>query len=220
MLIAQGRVKVDGSVAHVGQQVDPESSQVTIDDVVLPVVPGLVYYLLNKPKGVVSTAEDPEGRPTVVGLVPAEPRVFPVGRLDADSEGLLLLTNDGDLTLRLTHPRYGIEKTYVALVEGQPGKTALRRLTSGVELDDGLARARRARIVDRQGGHSLMEIVMTEGRKREVRRMGAAVGHPVRRLVRTGFGPIRDTTLRPGTWRVLTIDEVRELYAAGSGREA
>jgi 23S rRNA pseudouridine2605 synthase len=214
-------VTVDGSVAHIGQQIDPESQSVAIDGVVLPVAPGLVYYLLNKPRGVVSTADDPEGRPTVVGLVPAEPRVFPIGRLDVDSEGLLILTNDGDLTLRLTHPRYGIEKTYVALVNGHPGKAALRRLTSGVELDDGMARAVRARVLDRRGAESLVEIVMAEGRKREVRRMCAVIGHPVHRLVRTGIGPLRDAALRPGAWRPLTIDEVRGLYgAAGSDIDA
>lgn len=210
---------VDGSVAHIGQQVDPESSCVAIDGAVLPVAPGLVYYLLNKPRGVVSTADDPEGRPTVVGLVPAEPRVFPVGRLDADSEGLLILTNDGDLTLLLTHPRYRIEKTYVALVDGHPGKVALRRLTSGVELDDGTARAVRARVLDRRGGESLVEIVMAEGRKREVRRMGAAVGHPVQRLVRTGIGALRDAALRPGAWRALNIAEVHGLYGAAGDED-
>jgi 23S rRNA pseudouridine2605 synthase len=221
LLISQGRVTVDGSVAHIGQQIDPEFQSVAIDGVVLPVAPGLVYYLLNKPRGVVSTADDPEGRPIVVGLVPAEPRVFPIGRLDVDSEGLLILTNDGDLTLRLTHPRYGIEKTYVALVDGHPGKAALRRLTSGVELDDGMARAVRARVLDRRGGESLVEIVMAEGRKREVRRMCDAVAHPVHRLVRTGIGPLRDAALRPGAWRPLTLDEVRGLYgAAGSDIDA
>ena len=212
---------VDGSVAHIGQQVDPATQHVEVDGIVLPLAPDLVYYLLNKPRGIVSTADDPQRRGTVVELVPPEPRVYPVGRLDIESEGLLILTNDGDLALRLTHPRYGIEKTYVALVDGHPGRAALRRLTSGVELEDGTARAIRARVLDRRGAESLVEIVMAEGRKREVRRMCAVIGHPVHRLVRTGIGPLRDAALRPGAWRPLTIDEVRGLYgAAGSDIDA
>lgn len=212
---------VDGSVAHIGQQVDPATQHVEVDGIVLPLAPDLVYYLLNKPRGIVSTADDPQRRATVVELVPPEPRVYSVGRLDIESEGLLILTNDGDLALRLTHPRYGIEKTYVALVDGHPGRAALRRLTSGVELEDGTARAIRARVLDRRGAESLVEIVMAEGRKREVRRMCGVIGHPVHRLVRTGIGPLRDAALRPGAWRPLTIDEVRGLYgAAGSDIDA
>lgn len=146
-------------------------------------------------------------------LVPGEPRVYPVGRLDADSEGLLILTNDGDLALRLTHPRYGVTKTYAALVAGVPSHQAIRALVSGVELDDGPARAVSAAIVDHHGGNSLLEIVMAEGRKREVRRMCDAIGHPVVRLVRTAIGPVHDRDLRPGTVRPLTVHEVRALYS-------
>ena len=206
-------------MAHVGQQVDPAVAQIAVDGIALPLAPDLAYYLVNKPQGVVSTAADPQGRRTVVEMVPEEPRVFPVGRLDVDSEGLLLVTSDGTLTHLLTHPRYGIEKTYVALVEGHPGRAALRTMTAGIELEDGTARAVRTRLLDRRGAESLLEIVMAEGRKREVRRMCAAVGHPVHRLVRTGIGPLRDPDLRPGAWRKLTIDEVRALYAAASRRE-
>lgn len=180
----------------------------------LPVRPGLVYYLLYKPQGVISTVDDPQGRPTVVALVPAEPRVHPVGRLDGPSEGLLLLTNDGDLTERLTHPRYGVEKTYVVAVDADPSTAALRRLVDGVELDDGPARAVRTRLIDRRPGEALVEVVMREGRKREVRRMLAEVGYPVRRLVRTAIGPLRDRSLAPGTWRTLDVGEVRALYEA------
>jgi 23S rRNA pseudouridine2605 synthase len=191
-------------------------SKIAIDGIPLPVAPGLVYYLLYKPLGVVSTADDPQGRPTVVDLVPAETRVFPVGRLDADSEGLLLLTNDGDLTLRLTHPRFGVHKTYVVLVEGVVRDADIRRIVAGVELDDGPAAAVAARVRDRRANESLVEVTMNEGRKREVRRMMEVVGHPVIRLVRTGIGPLRDTTLRPGDWRALDVSEVRALYAAGT----
>lgn len=189
-----------------------------VDGVPLPIRPNLVHYLVYKPTGVVSTAEDPQGRPTVVGLVPDVVRVYPVGRLDADSEGLIIVTNDGDLTEAVTHPRHGVTKTYVVRVAGDIGKSTVRRLTEGVDLDDGPAVALEARLVDRHGGETLIEVVMGEGRKREVRRMLEAVGHQVAGLVRTGIGPLRDATLRPGEWRMLTVEEVRLLYrAAGMG---
>ncbi len=196
---------------------DPESASVEIDGVPLPIRPDLVYYLVYKPTGVVSTAADPEGRPIVTDIVPQDPRVFPVGRLDVDSEGLILLTNDGALTNLITHPRHGVDKTYLARVEGRPDKAVLRRLTAGIELDDGPATALKARTVASHEDESLVEIVMGEGRKREVRRMLKAVGHPVQRLVRTAIGPLSDQRLEPGTCRVLSIGEIRSLYsAAGS----
>ncbi|MGH2685389.1 MAG: pseudouridine synthase, partial [Actinomycetota bacterium] len=136
-LIEDERVSVNGVTAHLGQRVDTDTDRVEVDGVPVSVKEGLVYYLLNKPRGVVTTASDPQGRPTVVELVPEEPRVFPVGRLDYETEGLLLLTNDGDLTHRLTHPSFGIEKEYLAEVEGRPSPAVLRRLRQGVELDDG-----------------------------------------------------------------------------------
>jgi 23S rRNA pseudouridine2605 synthase len=210
--VRQGRVTVDGVPAHLGQKVDPAAVRVEVDGVRLPVRPGLVYYLLYKPAGVVSTADDPHGRPAVVDLVPGEPRVYPVGRLDIDTEGLLLLTNDGDLTALVTHPRHGITKTYLARVQGIPAKSALRALEEGVDLEDGPAAAHSARLVDALGDEALVELVMGEGRKREVRRMLEAVGHPVAHLVRTKIGPIQDRSLEPGTWRPLTLDEVRALY--------
>lgn len=205
---------VDGLPAHLGQKVDPETAWVEVDGVPLPIRPGLVYYLVYKPVGVVSTASDPQGRPTVVGLVPADTRVYPVGRLDADSEGLIILTNDGDLAAHVAHPRHAVSKTYLARVDGSPGRKALRALTEGVELEDGPARAQQARLVGEHGGQALVEVVMGEGRKREVRRLLAAVGHPVQALVRTAVGPVQDASLRPGTWRHLTLDEVRRLYMA------
>lgn len=203
---------MDGRPAHLGQKVDPTIARVEVDGIPLPIRPDLAYYLLFKPAGVVSTASDPQGRPTVVDLVPKETRVYPVGRLDADTEGLVILTNDGDLAARVAHPRHGVGKTYLARVTGNPGRVALRALTTGVDLEDGPARAREARLVSQQGGEALVELVMGEGRKREVRRLLAAVGHPVLALVRTAIGPITDRGLKPGAWRELTLDEVRSLY--------
>lgn len=182
----------------------------------LPVNPDHVYYLLYKPIGVISTTDDPQDRETVTSLVPGDRRVYPVGRLDADSEGLLLLTNDGALTERVTHPRYGVTKTYLVEAEGSVGAAAISRLTGGVELEDGPARAAGARVVGSGRSGSLVEVTMTEGRKREVRRMFDAVGHPVRRLVREAIGPIRDRTLEPGRWRELSVAEVRSLYGAAA----
>jgi 23S rRNA pseudouridine2605 synthase len=212
-LVAAGRVTVNGQPAHVGQRVDAERDRIEVDGASIGVRPGLVHYLLNKPAGVVTTAQDPQGRPTVLDGLPAEPRVFPVGRLDLDSEGLLLLTNDGELAHRLTHPSYGVEKEYLAQVEGSPNRQALRRLREGVDLDDGRTAPARVALVD--GG--LLRIVVHEGRNRLVRRMCEAIGHPVRRLVRTRIGPLSDHQLAPGQWRLLTVDEVRMLERAGSG---
>ncbi len=206
-LIADGRVTVDGAVAVLGRRVDPDTALVEVDGAPIGVRPGLVHYLLNKPAGVVTTADDPQGRPTVVGLVPAEPRVFPVGRLDVDTEGLLLLTNDGELTHRLTHPSYGVEKEYVAEVRGTPTRAALRQLREGIELDDGPTAPARAALLD----DSVVRLTIHEGRNRQVRRMCEAVGHPVVRLVRTRIGPIADRSLAPGAWRALTVDEIRAL---------
>ena len=173
----------------------------------------LVYYLLNKPEGVVTTAADTHGRPTVVEYVPDEPRVFPVGRLDADTEGLLILTNDGDLAHRLTHPSYGVEKVYYAHVSGSPDTRDVRRLRTGVPLDDGPTAP--AKVIEVSPG--LLRITIHEGRNRQVRRMFDAVGHPVERLVRTRIGPITDRRLKPGEWRRLTTAEVRKLQESASG---
>lgn len=209
-------MSVDGVAAEIGQTFDPEVARVEIDGVPLPVRPDLVYYLLYKPPGVLSTADDPQGRPIITDLVPASPRVFPVGRLDSDSEGLLLMTNDGELANLVTHPRYGVEKTYVGRVKGHLGRSAIRRLTDGVDLEDGVATALRARTLDRLGDESLVELVMAEGRKREVRRLLAAVGHPVSHLVRTAIGPLSDRGLPAGQWRNLSVVEVRSLYSAAA----
>jgi 23S rRNA pseudouridine2605 synthase len=209
-LIAEGKVKVNGEVAELGRRVDAEVDTVEVDGVPLSVREGLVYYLLNKPASVVTTASDPQGRRTVVELVPEEPRVFPVGRLDYETEGLLLLTNDGDLTHRLTHPSFGVEKEYLAEVDGTPTRGELRRLREGVELDDGMTAPAKVALEL----PNLLTITIHEGRNRQVRRMCDAIGHPVRRLVRTRIGPLTDRTLKPGAWRALTSDEVRALETA------
>ncbi len=215
-MIKAGRVTVDGEPAHLGQKIEREQVRVEVDGVPLPVRPGLVYYLINKPVGVVSTAADPQGRATVTDVVPPDPRVYPVGRLDADSEGLLVLTNDGDLTNLITHPSHGVTKTYSVLIDGMPSTAQVRQLVTGVELDDGPARAVSARLIDSSRDRSLLEMSMGEGRKREVRRMCEAIGFPVRRLFRTAIGPLTDPTLKSGEWRVLTMEEVRSLYAAAT----
>ncbi len=211
-LIAAGRVTVDGTVAVLGRRIDPAVDRVAIDGVPVPVRPDLVHYLLNKPAGVVSTAEDTHGRATVVSLVPGVPRVFPVGRLDMDSEGLLLLTNDGELTHRLTHPSYGVPKEYLVEVAGQPTAGQIRRLREGVDLEDGPTAPARVSVV----APSLLRMVIHEGRNRQIRRMAEAVGHPVVRLVRTRIGPLSDPSLAPGAHRRLTLEEVRGLAAAAT----
>lgn len=167
-------------------------------------------FLLNKPVGAVSTARDPQGRTTVVDLVDAQTRVYPVGRLDADSEGLLLLTNDGALAQRLTHPSFGVDKEYLVTVSGTPSRQVLRRLREGIELDDGPTAPARVS----QPSPGLIRIVMHEGRNRQIRRMCDAVGHPVTRLVRTRIGPLTDPGLPPGEARPLTGAEVLELERA------
>ncbi|HEY8338328.1 MAG TPA: pseudouridine synthase [Egibacteraceae bacterium] len=213
-LIAAGRVAVDGRVVSLGAKADATRQVITVDGERVHTNPLLVHYLLNKPQGVVTTVSDPQGRPTVVDLVPDNPRVYPVGRLDRDTEGLLLLTNDGELANRLAHPRYAVEKTYVAQIRGPAKRKALRALREGVELEDGLARARSVRELGSTGDRTLLELVLTEGRKREVRRMLAAVGLPLERLARVKLGPLALGDISPGRFRRLTSAEVRQLYAA------
>ena len=213
-LIADGRVTVNGEVAQLGRRVDPDTDLVEVDGAPIGVKPGLVYYLLNKPAGVVTTSKDTHGRPTVVDLVPAEPRVFSVGRLDADTEGLLILTNDGELANRIAHPSHGVEKEYLAEVAGgQVPPGAIRRLRDGIELDDGITAP--AKVSQPQPG--VLRITIHEGRNRQVRRMCEAVGHPVTRLVRTRIGPLADRSLRPGEWRAWSTDE-RNAGIAAVGR--
>lgn len=211
-LIAAGRVTVNGEVAELGRRVDAEHDKIAVDGVAGSVRPGLVYYLLNKPRGVISTSTDPQDRPTVIDLVPSEPRVFSVGRLDLDTEGLLLITNDGDLAHRLTHPSLSVEKAYLVQVEGTPSPAAIRRLREGVELEDGTTSPAKVSLTP----PNLLRLVIHEGRNRQVRRMCAAVGHPVVRLARYRIGPLADPSLAPGKWRHLEPSEVRGLEQAAA----
>jgi 23S rRNA pseudouridine2605 synthase len=210
-LIAAGRVTVNGEVAVLGRRVDPDRDVVEVDGAPIGVRPDLVYYLLNKPTGVVTTSRDTHGRPTVVELVPEHPRVFAVGRLDADTEGLLLLTNDGDLANRIAHPSHGVDKEYLVEVDGGPvAAGSIRMLREGVTLEDGVTAP--AKVSQPEPG--LLRVTIHEGRNRQIRRMFDAVGHRVTRLVRVRIGPLSDRALRPGSWRELTTDEWRSLTEA------
>jgi 23S rRNA pseudouridine2605 synthase len=213
-LIAARRVSVNGTIARLGDRVDPGKDKVEVDGFRVQLATDLVYYLMNKPEGVVTSAHDPEGRPTVTDLVEVGTRVWPVGRLDMDTEGALLLTNDGELTQHLTHPSHGVPKTYLAEVGGTIGRRALTQLRAGIVLEDGPACPAEAHVVERLAGASLVEITVTEGRNRQVRRMLEHVGHPVRRLVRTAIGPLMLGRLRAGRVRRLGPAEVRALYRA------
>jgi len=214
-LIRERRVTVNGAVATLGDRIDVERDVVAVDGSTLNLDPDARYYAFHKPAGVVTTLSDTHGREDLGGFLPEGPRVFPVGRLDADSEGLLLLTNDGELANRLMHPRYGVEKEYLAEVEGSPRERQLARLRRGVKLEDGVARVVSVRVVARSGPRGALRVVMSEGRKREVRRLLGSVGLPVARLVRVRVGPIKLGRLHAREVRELTPPEVRALYRAG-----
>lgn len=214
-LIVAGRVRVDGRIAELGDKVDPATAEIHVDGERVVVDQNLVYLAINKPRGVVSTMADERGREAIADYVGTLPqRVFHVGRLDADSEGLLLLTNDGALAHRLTHPSFGVAKTYLAEVPGPVRKNLGRTLMAGVELDDGPARADGFRIVDSIPGKVLVEVVLHEGRTHIVRRMLDATGYPVTRLVRTAIGPIKLGDLKPGRHRRLGRGEIAALFRA------
>jgi 23S rRNA pseudouridine2605 synthase len=215
-LIAAGRVQVDGvTVRELGVRIDPRTAVVHMDGLRLQLDTSLVTIALNKPLGVVSTMHDPQGRPSLAELVKNHPeRLFHVGRLDAESEGLLLMTNDGELANRLAHPSHGVPKTYLATVEGRLKGTVAAHLRSGVQLEDGPARVDSYKVVDTSPNATLVEVVLHEGRNRVVRRMFEAVGHPVTRLLRTQVGPIRLGNLPPGRTRVLGREELGALMAS------
>ena len=214
-LILHGRVAVDGAVVReLGVKVDPETQEVCVDDQPLQ-GERLVYWAVNKPRGYLSTNHDPAGRPRVIDLVPhVKQRVYTVGRLDEDSEGLLLLTNDGDLANKLMHPRYGVEKTYLVQTAGKPGQDDIEQLLKGVWLSDGHVRARRVRRLKTQGESAWLQIVLNEGKNREVRRMLARLGHKVMRLRRTAIGPVQLGRLPSGKSRPLGRDELARLRQA------
>ena len=216
-LMLAGEVEVDGEVVtRLGTKVDPRTAVIRVGGKRLPPVSANVYLVLNKPRGVVSTMSDPEGRPTLTDYVADRPeRLFHVGRLDTETDGLIILTNDGDFAQRLAHPSYEVEKTYVAEVTGVVTKATLRRLADGVTLDDGPVEVRQARVISTQGERSIVEVVIHEGRNRIVRRLLDHVGHPVQRLTRTRIGPVALDRLRQGTLRELTRDELGILLDAG-----
>jgi 23S rRNA pseudouridine2605 synthase len=212
-LIEQRRVEVDGQVVtEFGLRVDPAVSVIRVDGERIPPVTAHVYLVLNKPRGVVTTMSDPQGRPSIADFTQDRPeRLFHVGRLDTDTEGLLLLTNHGEFAHRLAHPSYEVSKTYVAEVEGTVKPAALRRLLDGVDLEDGSARADTVKVVSGVKGRTLVEMSLHEGRNRIVRRMFDAVGHPVKRLTRTAIGPVRRGNLHTGELRELNDKELGQL---------
>ncbi len=211
-LIRAGRVRVGDRVALLGDRADPSRDLISVDGVAVPTHPGLRYLVLNKPAGVTSTLSDPHAKRSLASFLPAGPRVFPVGRLDRDSEGLILLTNDGELAHRLQHPRYGVEKEYLVEVGGEVPKGLARTLVKGVDLEDGPARAVRATVLESSRRRSALLVVLAEGRKREIRRMLEVLGHPVTRLVRVRVGSVLDSRLPPGKARPLTAEEITGLY--------
>lgn len=224
-MIQEGRVEVNGAVVtELGTRIDPLTDQVAVDGVAVQLDPGKRYVMLNKPVGVVSSLADERGRPDLTRFTSQfEERLFNVGRLDAETSGLLILTNDGELAHVLAHPSFGVAKTYIAKVEGRVTPQTLTRLTKGIELDDGPIAADRARLLDHDArGRSIVEVTLHSGRNRIVRRMLDAVGHPVVELVRRSFGPLHLGTLKAGGMRELTKVEVGELLSlsrAGTNEE-
>lgn len=211
-LITAGRVTVNGEVVTtLGTQADPEKDAIAVDGRVIEPTPSRSYYLLNKPRGYLSTCFDPQGRKTVLELVPFTPGLHPVGRLDKDTSGLLILTNDGDLTEALTHPRHGIPKTYVAEVKGRPNPSAIERLRGGVKLEGGTTLPAKVEVLDKRKESTLLAITIREGRNRQVRRMAEAVGHPVMRLERVAIGSLTAHQLPLGEYRALSEAEVDNL---------
>lgn len=210
-LIEDGRVEVNGRRAFLGDRVDPDRDRVTVDGIPVRAGEEKKYFLLNKPLGYITTVKDLRGRPTVMDLVREEGRLFPVGRLDRDTRGLLLITNDGYLAHRLLHPSRGVEKTYLVKVEGYLTPQGLARLRKGVRLEEGMTAPAKVRVLAKKGDRCLLEFRIHEGKKRQIRRMCAAVGLRVRDLVRTRFGPLDLRGLKEGEYRPLTPEEVREL---------
>jgi len=212
-LISSGRVTVNGKPAYLGQKVNPQRDEILVDGKPLPPPPPKVYYLFHKPRNVISSLKDPQGRPTILEYLKGiKERVFPVGRLDWDSEGLMLLTNDGQLANKLLHPRYGVKRVYLVKIKGVPKEEDLLRLTEGgIPLEDGPSPKMEIKVLKRGRGSSWLKIGLFEGRKRIIRRSLLALGYSVKRLKRIGFGPLKLKGLRPGEWRSLSAEEVEEL---------
>lgn len=218
-LILAGRVHVDGEVAVLGQKADPGQQLITVDGERVKLPEEFTYLAVNKPRGVLSDTEDARGRKTVLDLVPRTEHLFAVGRLDLTSEGLVLLTNDGELANRLLHPRYGHEREYRVRVAGRPSDDVLRAWSRGIVLDGVKTRPATVRVLKAEGGDTWLQVIMQEGKKRQIRRIAATLGHPVRALVRVRIGPIRLGTLAPGEWRALTKAEVEALRSAARSGE-
>ena len=219
-LIRQGRVAVNGEVAQLGQRADPERDRITVDGEPIRLKREYTYIALHKPRGVLSDEGDGTGRlPTVRDLVDLPGHLFPVGRLDLRSEGLILLTDDGDLAFRLTHPRFGHEKEYHVLVEGRPSEETLRKWRRGVFLDGRRTARADVEVLRREEGRTWLRVVLREGRKRQIRRVAAMLGHPVHRLIRVRVGPVWLGNLPPGRWRRLTPAEVQALKGGKSTRK-
>jgi 23S rRNA pseudouridine2605 synthase len=218
-IIRQGRVDVDGQVVtELGTRVDSQKQQIRVDGQAVRRPKRLLYYAINKPVGILSTNNDPSGRPRVIDLAPTQQRLFTIGRLDKSSSGLILATNDGRLTDLLTHPRYGVEKTYLAEIAGTPPPEAIAKLERGVHLSEGFAHAKRVTVRRSHRHSATLEIVLDEGRNREVRRLLARIGHKVMKLKRVAIGPLRIGNLQPGESRPLTNDEVETLYRSAQER--
>ncbi len=221
-LIAEGRVSVNGTIVReMGTKADPASDDIRVDGRRIRTAEPIRYILMNKPAGYVTTRSDPQRRPTVIDLLRGvREYVYPAGRLDYDTEGLVLLTNDGDLAARLTHPRHGVERTYEARVAGVPNADAIERLRKGIPLDGRRTRPAEVKLLHRGRAdrNSLLVMTLREGRNRQVRRMCEAVGHPVTALARTRMGPLSDKRLKPGMWRNLTLDEVQALKKTAGGK--
>jgi 23S rRNA pseudouridine2605 synthase len=218
-LISAGRVKIDGvPVRELGMRIDPDTHQIAVDDVPVK-IERTVYWLIHKPRGYLCTSSDPGGRATALDLIPhVEQRVFIVGRLDAESEGLLLLTNDGDLAFKLMHPRFGVDKTYLVQVAGFPTREQLQELLKGIHLADGKVRAKTVKRMKTQGHSTWLRIVLCEGKNREIRRMLARQGHKVMRLQRIAIGPVQLDRLPKGKARKLSAQELQTLRAVTEAR--
>lgn len=212
-LILQGKVKVNGFiVTALGTKIDPDNDKVEIDNNIIKSKEDMVYVLLNKPDGYVTTSKDPQGRPTVIDLIKrVNKRIYPVGRLDYQTEGLLLLTNDGELAYRLTHPKYKVKKVYQALVKGNPDEKTLQKLRKGIILEDGITQPAQVKILNKIKENTLLELAIHEGRNRQVRRMCKAINHPVLNLKRTQIGFLTLGSLPKGQFRFLTSKEIEQL---------
>lgn len=212
-MISAGKIKVNEQLAIMGQKIDPEKDKISLNDQLLKIKdPNLIYILLNKPKGYISSTKDEENRPTILELVHITTRLYPIGRLDYNSEGLIILTNDGDLTQKLTHPKYHVEKTYIVDIFGIVTKEKLEKLANGIELEDGQkTKPAKVRILKQANGKTTLEFIISEGKKRQIRRMCSAVRFHILKLVRTKIGTIELGTLKSGKWRRLSKQEVEKL---------